>query len=37
MTDLGQPGPSAPEPGTVVLLGTGLLSLAVYGKRRMKA
>jgi hypothetical protein len=24
-----------PEPGTMVLLGFGLLSLAIYGKRRM--
>lgn len=36
-TDLSEPNipPSVPEPGTLLLLGGGLLSLAVFGKRRM--
>ena len=28
-------GAPVPEPGTIVLLGAGLLGLAIYGKRRM--
>jgi hypothetical protein len=28
-------GPAVPEPGTIMLLGIGILGLAIYGKRRM--
>ncbi|WP_239031631.1 PEP-CTERM sorting domain-containing protein [Geomonas diazotrophica] len=30
----GAPVPPVPEPGTMILLGAGFLSLAIYGKRR---
>lgn len=34
---VGEPTPPIPEPGTIMLLGIGFLSLAIYGKRRRNA
>lgn len=37
--DLGNapPAPSVPEPGTMLLLGTGLVSLGIFGRRKSRA